>query len=205
VMDLETPDGARRRYLGFTASLAKREGRVKLQADYTWSTLDGTVQDGSSNRLGDIGPRDFFLYGSLPDDHRHELKLNGRFQASAWLSMGARYTYTSGQPYNRLFRNDVTGAYENFNAPVGTNPGPNVNDPADDRQQRLPDVQTLGAQVAFNLEPFIGQHLETYIDVLNVLNTRTVTAVTENDGPSFGQSTARMAPFHIRFGARWRY
>jgi hypothetical protein len=63
----------------------------------------------------------------------------------------------------------------------------------------------LSVQVAFNFEPLIGQHLETYVDVLNALGLRTTTAVTENDGPSFGQPSARMAPFHIRFGLRYRY
>jgi hypothetical protein len=122
-----------------------------------------------------------------------------------WLSMGARYSYTSGTPYNRLFRNDVTGSYENYVAPVGTNAGTNINDPSDDRQLRLPDIQNLNAQFAFNFQPLIGARLEAYVDVLNVLGLRTTTAVTENDGPSFGQPSARLAPLHIRLGARYRY
>jgi hypothetical protein len=205
VSDLETPDGARRRYIGVTGSVSKREGRLKVQADYTWSRLDGTVLDGSSNAYGDIGPRDMFLYGSLPDDHRHELKLNLRYSASAWLSFGARYSYISGTPYNRLFRNDVTGSFENYGARIGYNPGTNLNDPGDDRQLRLPDQHSFNAQVAFNFMPLIGVHLETYVDVLNVLGLRTTTSVTENEGPSFGQPSGRMAPMHIRFGARYRY
>ena len=39
ISDLETPDGATRRYLGFTTTVSKREGRMKLQAAYTWSRL----------------------------------------------------------------------------------------------------------------------------------------------------------------------
>jgi len=205
VSDLETPDGARRRYIGITGSLAKREGRLKVQADYTWSRLDGTVLDGSSNQFGDIGPRDIFLYGSLPDDHRHEIKLNMRYQATNWFSFGARYTYISGQPYNRLFRNDVTGNFENYGAPIGINPGTNINDPADDRALRLPDQHSLNAQLAFNFAPLIGQKLEAYVDVLNVLGLRTTTSVTEQDGPSFSQPVARMSPLHIRLGLRYRY
>ncbi|HXU81365.1 MAG TPA: carboxypeptidase regulatory-like domain-containing protein [Polyangia bacterium] len=205
VMDLETPEGANRRYVGVTGSVAKREGRLKMQADYTWSRLDGTVLDGSSNRYGDIAPRDAFLYGSLPDDHRHELKTNLSYRATSWLSVGARYTYISGTPYNRLFRNDVTGSFENQEAPIGVNPGTNVNDPTDDRELRLPDQHTLSAQLAFNLQPLIGIKFETFVDVLNVLGSRTTTSVTENDGPSFGQLSARMAPMRIRLGARYRF
>jgi hypothetical protein len=205
VTDLETPDNAQRRYIGLTASLSKREGRMKLQADYTWSRLDGTVLDGSSNRLGDIGPRDRFLYGSLPDDHRHEVKMNMQLHIASWVSMGARYTYISGTPYNRLFRNDVTGSFDNLGAQTGINPSTNINDPSDDRLLRLPDSHSLNAQVAFNFEPLIGSRLEFYVDVLNVLNSRTVTSVTENEGPLFGQQSGRAAPFHIRLGARYRY
>jgi hypothetical protein len=205
VSDLETPDGARRRYIGFTGTVSKREGSVKLQADYTWSRLDGTVLDGSANRFGDIGPRDAFLYGALGDDHRHELKMNMSWRIAPWLSMGARYSYISGTPYNRLFRNDVTGSYENYAAATGMNAGTNLNDPGDDRQLRLPDVQSLNAQFALNFQPLIGARLEAYVDVLNVLGLRTMTAATENEGPSFGQPTARLAPLHIRLGARYRY
>jgi hypothetical protein len=205
VSDLETPDGARRRYIGLTGSVAKREGRFKVQGDYTWSRLDGTVLDGSSNAFGDIGPRDIFLYGSLKDDHRHEVKLNARYQAARWLGVGARYTYLSGTPYNRLFRNDVTGNFENYNAPVGINPGANVNDPSDDRQLRLPDQQSLNLQLAFNFMPLIGANLETYVDVLNVFASRTTTSVTENDGPSFGATSGRQGPLKIRFGMRYRF
>jgi hypothetical protein len=205
VSDLETPDGARRRYIGLTGSLSKREGRMKMQLDYTWSRLDGSVLDGSGNQYGDIAPRDLFLYGSLPDDHRHEVKFNARYQFASWLSMGARYTYISGQPYNRLFRNDVTGNFENYGARIGINPGTNINDPGDDRDLRLPDQHSLNAQLAFNFLPLIGQHLETYVDILNVLGSRTTTSVTENEGPSFGQPSARQAPMRIRLGARYRY
>jgi hypothetical protein len=205
VMDLETPAGANRRYIGLTGSVAKREGRVKMQADYTWSRLDGTVLDGSSNRYGDIGPRDFFLNGSLGDDHRHELKMNMSYRVTSWLGMGARYSYNSGTPYNHLYRNDVTGNFENQEARVGINPGTNPNDPGDDRGLRLPDQHSLSAQLAFNFQPLIGARLETYVDLLNVLNARTFTSVTENDGPSFGAQGARMASFRIRLGARYRF
>jgi hypothetical protein len=204
--DLETPDGAGRRYIGLTASLAKREGRVKLQADYTWSRLDGTVLDGTGGRYGDIAPRDAFLYGSLPDDHRHEIKMNMSYRATPWLAMGARYSYYSGTPYNRYCRNDVTGSFENFcGARIGINPNNNFNDPGDDRVLRLPDQHSLSAQLAFNLQPLLGIRLETFVDVLNVLGLRTVTAVTEQEGTSWGAASARMAPLRIRLGARYRY
>jgi hypothetical protein len=71
IQDLETPNAARRRYLGLTTSLHKRQGAVRANVAYTWSRLEGNVLDGTDNAWGDIPPRDSYLYGFLPDDSRH--------------------------------------------------------------------------------------------------------------------------------------
>ena len=146
ISDLGTPEGAQRRYRGATLGLTKREGRLKIKASYTLSQLDGNVLDGINNPWGDIAPRDVFLYGDLADDHRHELKTSATYQVSPWLSAGLRYRYYSGRPYSRLYRNDVTGAFDLYRARVGVNPGTNVNDPGDDRALRLP--RSAGLQPA---------------------------------------------------------
>ena len=65
---------------------------------------------------------------------------------------------------------------------MGTTPGANLNDPADDRELRMPDIQSLNAQIAFNFLPLIGQNLEAFVDLLNVLALRTVNSVEEDDG-----------------------
>jgi hypothetical protein len=205
VSDLSTPDGARRRYVGLTASMTKREGRFKFRGSYTWSRLDGTVMDGFNNRLGDIKPRDTFLDGSLPDDHRHEIKLLFSYQATRWLATSLRTSYYSGLPYSRVYYNDVTGQFENYRARVGIDPGANINDPEDDRQLRLPDSTSVNVQVAANLEPLIRIRLETFVDVLNVLALRTTTSVGENDGRDFGVTRGREGPFRFRVGLRYRY
>jgi hypothetical protein len=92
---------------------------------------------------------------------------------------------------------------------VGTNPGSSVNDPRDDRQLRLPDLMTLNAQIIFNWLPLIGQRLETFVDVLNILGQRTVTGLSERDNltpiSEFGTMTSRQEPLRIRFGLRYRY
>lgn len=50
-----------------------------------------------------------YLYSYLDGDHRHEIKTTLVYQFTNWLYTGARYDYYSGQPYDRLHRNDVTG------------------------------------------------------------------------------------------------
>jgi hypothetical protein len=116
-----------------------------------------------------------------------------------------RYDYVSGRPYDRLYRNDVTGGFEDYRAARGMSPGGSINDPGDDRPTRLPDVQSLNVSLRINWLPLIGQRLETYADVLNVLALRTTTGVSENDGPAWGSPTSRTGPMAVRLGVNFRY
>ena len=122
-----------------------------------------------------------------------------------WLSTGFRYRYYSGTPYNRLFQNTVTNKWENYRARTGTNPGNDLNDPADDRELRLPDQQDMNVQIRANLFPLMGQKLDFYIDILNVLGLRTVTTYGAEDQRNFGAITARTDPFRIRLGVNYKY
>ena len=205
VSDLETPDGARRRYVGLTGDVTRREGKFKMQGSYTWSRLDGTVMEGTGNLYGDRPARDLYLDGPLGDDHRHEVKANLSYAATRWLSMTVRYSYYSGLPYSRRYRNRVTGSYDDYRAQVGYTPGANLNDRADDRGLRLPDIQSLNTQVAFNFLPLIGHQLEAYVDLLNVLALRTVNSVNEDDGVLFGTPRAYEQPLRMRLGMRYKF
>ena len=189
--------------------LTKREGRFKANVSYTWSKLHGTVanQGGnySVNPWGDIPSRDIFLDGYLPDDHRHAIKAALTYQASRWLSFGTRTNYTSGFPYDRLFRNAETSTFDVYRATRGINPGANLNDPGDDRDLRLPDQMEVNVQTRVNLLPLIGRRLDLYVDVLNLLALRTATGYATNDGQDFGIARTWMAPFRIRLGMNFRY
>jgi hypothetical protein len=205
VMDLSTPAGAFRRYVGATFGLTKREGRFRSRVSYTLSQLRGTVSGDLNNAWGDIPGRDVYLYGYLPDDHRHEIKVNATWQATPWMSLGLMYNYYSGTPYNRLFRNDQTTNYENYRAALGINPGTNLNDPSDDRMLRNADIHDVSAQIRVSLAQLTGQKLELYGNILNVLGLRTTTSVVQNDTADFGTQTGRMAPFRVRLGVNYRY
>jgi len=205
IVDMGTPDSAQRTYRGLTLAINKRQGTVRTYVSYTLSDLKGTVFDGSSNPFGDIPGRDVFLNGPLPDDRRHDLKMSATWSATRWLSMGMRYQYGSGFPYNRLFRNEATNAFENYRATRGINPGNNINDPNDDRALRYPDRQELNLQVRVSLLPILGHALDFYADALNILNLRTATAYGQNDGSNFGVETGWLDPFRIRLGLNYRY
>ena len=206
IMDLETPSGAYRRYDGNTVGFTKREGRLKARTSYTWSLLSGTSAGGTTNNLwGDIPGRDMFADGYLADDHRHEVKASVSYQATQWLSLGTRTTYTSGQPYNRYFRNDETGSYDRLLATTAINPGTNVNDPGDDRYLRLPDQLEVNVQTRLSLLPLVGKRIDFYVDVLNIFGLRTATTIGTSDGTDFNVERAWMDPFRVRLGFNYRY
>jgi hypothetical protein len=204
INDLETPEQAQRRYAGVTMGIKKREGRLKIYTYYTLGTLQGNLIAQSSS-FGRSPGRDVYLYSYLDGDHRHEIKTNLVYLFTNWLSLGARYDYYSGQPYDRLFRNDVTGSFEDYRSARGRSPGANINDPADDRDQRLPDQMALNLHLQVNWLPIIRQRFDTYVDVLNVLALRSTYGVTENDGPAFGAPTGRKGPMFVRLGVNFRY
>ena len=205
VDDLGTPDEAQRRYLALTASVKKREGKLKMTASYTWSRLYGNVANEEANDYGNIAPRDIYLWGDLPNDRRHEMRTSAAYQVNRWFSAGTNFSYFSGGPYSRRFRNDLTGQYDNYRARVGFNPSGNLNDPADDRASRLPDIQRLNLQLRAHLLPLVKANLEVYVDFLNVLSLNTATGVVTEDGPSFGAPTGTLEPFRTRLGLRYRY
>jgi hypothetical protein len=205
VTDLSTPDAGTRRYTGVTVSLKKHEGPLKITASYTWSKLEGNVPGEEDNELGDIPGRDVYLQGYLPYDRRHELRASATYQLTRWLSAGLNYNYYSGMPYSHRFYNAETGKFDDYRAAVGVNPGTNLNDPGDDRSLRTPDLQQLHLQLRAHLKPLLKINLEAFLDVLNALALRTTTAVYQEDGPSFGLPSARMDPFRLRLGMRFRY
>jgi hypothetical protein len=205
VADMETPADARRDYLGLTIAATRREGAFKLNAAYTLSSLRGNVLDSTYNQpYGEIGPRDPYLYGYLADDSRHNLRATATYAANRWLTCGAIYNYQSGRPYQRRFRNAITGGFDDYRAGVGVDPGLNLNDPSDDRPLRLPDQQALNLQARINWRPLIDFDIETYVDVLNLLALRTPTAVQENDTGQgdWGTPTETTLPLRLRVGFR---
>jgi hypothetical protein len=206
ILDLGTPASATRQYTGVTLGLTRRQGRFKGMASYTWSTLTGNVFDNLNNPWGDIPARDVYLRGGpLADDHRHEVRASLQFQPCNLLTLGGRYEFSSGTPVQRLFWNEETASFDLYRARAGQNPGANLNDPGDDRSVRLPDRQELNVEVRVNLQPLLGQRLELAVDLLNLLGSRTATALGQNDGQDAGVERAWMDPFRVRLRASYRY
>jgi hypothetical protein len=205
VIDLETPDEAKRTYQGATLALHKRDGALNVSGSYTWARQRGNIWDTEVNAWGDIPPRDLFLDGPTPDDVRHNIRGTLVYRFFPWLSAGVLYQYNSGVPYSRYYRNDVTGGYDDLRARVGINPGADINNPDDDRATRAPDIQRFNLQVRSNLKPILRHDVELYADILNALALRTPTSIVQQDGPTYGTPSGFMDPLKVRLGFRYRY
>lgn len=204
IYDLETPDAARRRWLSFTPILRKREGRLKLQASYTWRRFEGTSNNSFASTFLDIPGQAHFFYGPLPEDIRHNVKIQSNYQVLPYLSVGASYDFYTGGPYNHFFFDQEYRAFMRFKARRGYSWNGTVN-PDDDRALRLPDITQFDLQARLNLKPLIGHAVDVWADVLNVLALRTNQAVVQTDGPFFEFPVFRLPPFRVRFGARYRF
>jgi hypothetical protein len=131
IMDVHTAEGLQRRYAGVTIGAEKREGGPDPLVLYARRPAG---EPGSGGQPVVRLPR---WRPQAPDQD------DSRVRFTSWLSTGARYDYYSGRPYSRLYRNDVTGGFDDYRASRGTNPGSNLDDPGNDRPLRLPATQSF--------------------------------------------------------------
>jgi hypothetical protein len=204
VFDLETPDAARRVYHSVTATARKREGLLRMNLSYTWTLSEGATQAGFATLFLDNPGQAPYWYGPLSDDHRHDVRAQISYQLKPWVSVGAVYQFLSGGPYNRFFFDPTFGTFSAFHAQRGYDTRGNLN-PDDDTPLRLPDRSSLDIQGRFNLRPLIGQPIEVFADVFNILSLRTTTSVFQTDGPFWGRPTGRTGPTSARLGLQFRF
>jgi hypothetical protein len=204
IFDLQTPVEANRRHRAITAYLRKREGRLKVNANYTWTDYQGASDSSFAGAFLDNPGDTKYYYGPLGGDVRHDLRLQGTFQFLTWLSAGLVYKFESGPPYNRFFFDPVYQRYTRLQAQRGKDSQGNLN-PDDDTPLRLPDSSTFDLKVLANLEPLIKKRLSVWVDALNLLALRTPLGVIQQDGPFWGRPAAYRAPLRVVLGARYLY
>lgn len=204
VFDLETPSQARRRYMGLSTSLLKREGLLKMNASYTLAKDEGVANDDYITSFLDNPGQAPYFYGPLPSDIRHVLRVLAQYQVLPWLSVGGVYEFQSGPPYNRYSLDPVYGGFSRFTAKRGYDSRGNLN-PDDDVALRLPDLMNLDFQARASLRSLVGHNIDVFFDVLNLLATRTPLAVAQSDNQFFGQTIFRNPPMRARLGLRYRF
>ncbi|MDZ4694677.1 MAG: carboxypeptidase regulatory-like domain-containing protein [Deltaproteobacteria bacterium] len=206
IFDLETPDSAKRRYMGIVTSVKKREGALRVNFSYQWSRLTGNVVDGFRNPYLDNPVQDLLQDGSLPGDSRHVIRTQMTYMVNAWLSAGYTFRFDSGTPVQLIYYNRVTNLWGDFRARRGFHPGRNINDPFDDFEYRLPDQMVMGAQIRANLKPITRFNAEFFVDILNMLALRTTVSVSNQaTAPDVGIQNGRLPPLYMRAGFRFKY
>ena len=177
-----------------------------MTASYTWSRLQGNVANEEDNECGNIGPRDLFLWGYLPNDRRHEMRASAAYQVTA-LALGRRALQLLLrlalqppllQPGHRAASTTTARASASTRAPTSTTP-------ATTASCACPTASASTCSCGPTSSRSSASSLELYGDFLNVLALRTTTGVYTDDGPFFGQPSGRMEGMRIRLGLRFRY
>jgi hypothetical protein len=163
IMDYSAVPTASLRYLDATVAVKKAAGAFRLLAAYTYSP------DGGTSQLQSSAPGRYFFSTGAERPHSLRAMLSYDLNDAA---LGLIYTLDSGAPLTRLFRNSVNSDNPNVRAPVGTNPGSNLNDPADDRPTRLPVVKRTNLQGRLRGRRLIGLDLDLYVDIINLFDRR---------------------------------
>ena len=148
-----------------------------------------------------------YANGPLPDEHRHQLKVQMSYHFDAGLTLGFDYLFETGGPYDRLYENYYDGAHNSRRAGRGYSAGADPNDPSDDKPLRLADYTDLDLRASFDLNQYIGQDISLVAEIENVLNLQGVTSVQEEEtqAKNWGQPTNRQSPFQATVGATYHY
>lgn len=154
-------------------------------ASYQWATTRGNISGVFRPETGQLDPNitsDFDLIdlldnrnGPLPADRRHEIKvfaggdypISERFILDGGIAMNTR----SGTPTNYLGFHDIYGAGESFLLKRGSGP-------------RLPWRSEINLNLSGTLRVGKSGRLKGTVEVFNVGNFQTVTAVDQNYGRS---------------------
>lgn len=194
------------------------DGTWYARADYVWSKLKGNLEgqlnsdigqiDVSTTLAGDYWELATHSNGYLPNDRRHQFKLNGYWQFLPEFGVGGVFSYASGRPMNcRGAFPDIDpespnyGSYHFFCDGVAVPRG---------TYGRLPPSVRL--DLSFRYRPQWQEGLEFGLNIYNVANRQSVANVNElyNQGQSATTLNANWlrtqsytAPRYVEFVLRY--
>jgi hypothetical protein len=211
VFRLRTPNEAFVDYKGVDFYIqGKPSERSQILASYSFSRNFGTKDEDTNTQFTffmDNPRQNVFFVGPLPSDTPHAVKLTGSYDFDFGLSLGASYIYRSGRHFDKIFFNPspIFDGFSDRRAPRGFSPGEDLNDPNDDFELVLPDVNQLDIRAQYSLAPLTGQKMIFLLDVFNVFSRTTPLAVSTVDDEFFGEVVARQAPITVQLGIRYIY
>ena len=181
------------------------EGRPSHRWEYHAShTLSWTVFRSSLSSNERQAP---FNQGWSSADLRHYTRLYGAYYLIPNINIGAAFQYRSqgGDTATKAFYNREFNSRSNARSPSGTTTGV-PNDPAAIAEFRPPPLVQLDLKVMVNVLPKKwGHNVNLILDVFNVFNSRTTTAVSSTDTPLFGQVAGRQTPLRVQLGLSYSH
>jgi outer membrane receptor protein involved in Fe transport len=187
--EVNRPDGRNDYYNSYEASVTRR-------MTSSWSMLAAYTATKYHRYIAGIPQSPNDEYFDLDDAWRWAFKLNGNYNLPYDISLGGIVEVRNGVIGQRTYVFRATDAS-----------GPPLRQLASATIRMEPyGSQREGKQTTFNarvskMMPLAKGRLNLSFDVLNVLNTNAITAVTYASGPSFGRVTDILPPRTLRIGA----
>jgi hypothetical protein len=206
---ITNPSDARREYRALELTANKRMAdKWQLQGSFTISRSAGLVGTsfGSSSSISGLfnDPNSLINAFGLLDYHRpYALKLIGTYQAPWGINLSGFYNYRSGVPFSRTIR--YTSAIDPVTGQRVALRGGAVEFNAEKRGSYMLDGQhNMDFRVEKEFKLGFGR-LDTIVDVFNLFNIDTVTAVRSRSRGTihFGDPTAFRGPREVRLAARY--
>ena len=197
--DWSTAGTLGRRYLGVTAALEKRAGRFRAVAAYSWSRLAVDLAGGRPE-LGGLTAAPGEAEGTF-----HGLRALAVADVLGAVSLGLIYSYDKGALYQTTVTGDPQVPSAGYRARTGVNPGPNPNDPGDERPvgRRFDELQRLNLQLRARAGRLLPVDVDVYLDVINLLDFGAV--LLDPSGPTFATAYRIQEPRWFRVGLEGRY
>jgi outer membrane receptor protein involved in Fe transport len=233
---------ARRYYRALEFTATKRfTNNWQMIGSYVYSSLIGNYEGLFRNDNGQSDPNITSLfdlvsllngmYGRLPNDRPHQVKVDGSYRWPFKLMTGASFRAQSGIPFNALIPHPIYGNNEGFAVPRGTaivptvsasQPGfPNEVDSIGDN--RTPTTYNLDLNAYYPISFGEKRELRFQADWFNVFNSQRAIRLDEtqaiNSGipgvanvpanrfanPFFGAGTIFQFPSSVRFGVKFTF
>lgn len=214
---------ARRYYRALEFTATKRfSNDWQLIGSYVYSSLIGNYEGLFRNDNGQSDPNITSLfdlvsllnnmYGRLPNDRPHQIKLDGTYRWPFKLMTSASFRAQSGIPFNQLIPHVLYGDNEGFGLPRGTAVNPLTGD------TRTPFTTNVDLGVYYPWQLSENKELRFTLDWFNVFNTQRAIRQDEtfriNSGapgvpaplnPFYGTGTIFQFPSYLRLGAKFTF
>jgi outer membrane receptor protein involved in Fe transport len=214
---------ARRYYRALEFTATKRfSNNYQFIASYVYSSLIGNYEGLFRNDNGQSDPNitSLFdlvsllsnLYGRLPNDRPHQLKLNSSYRTPFKLLISGNFYAQSGMPFNQLIPHFLYGDNEGFGVQRGTAINPFTG------SNRTPTTYNLDLGAYYPISVGEDKELRLSVDWFNVFNTQRAIRQDEtfeiNSGapginpvpnPFYGTGTIFQFPSALRLGAKFTF